>query len=255
MKALHVTQIRDQVMSHITKVPEHAFRTQFIELERQRERERQKRHNDLLIGQTPRHPIHPDNMTREMRQQLRHHILQRSQPQENQDHIGATGAPPRPITLARPVSQIPAANNIYTGLISRNDLFQLRPKFLRIIQSVHGVGQDRSIFTVEEATILLSTYILSRKDFIFDNRNIKVAIIHNDPLGEAFNVRAFHRIQVENLLRSQLLRHSNSCSQHRPLQTIQSNTKICHSNCNTEKRQHSTIINKFAKNTSNKPSG
>jgi hypothetical protein len=70
MKALHVTQIRDQVMSHITKVPEHAFRTQFIELESQRERERQKRHNDLLIGRTPRHHIHPDNMTREMRQQL-----------------------------------------------------------------------------------------------------------------------------------------------------------------------------------------
>ena len=30
-------------------------------------------------------------------------------------------------------------------------------------------------------------------------------MIHNDPLGEAFNVRVFHRVQVENLLRSQLL--------------------------------------------------
>ena len=35
--------------------------------------------------------------------------------------------------------------------------------------------------------------------------NIKVALVHNDPLGEAFGVRAFHRIQVSNLLRSQLL--------------------------------------------------
>jgi hypothetical protein len=92
-----------------------------------------------------------------------------------------------------------------TAFINRNDMFKLRPKFLKVIQSVPGVGQDRSIFTFEEATTLLSKYILSRKHFIFNNRNIKVAIIHNDPLGEAFNVRAFHRIQVENHLRSQLL--------------------------------------------------
>jgi hypothetical protein len=124
MKALHVKQIRSQVMDRITKVPEHAFRTQFVELERQRERERQKRHNDLLIGRTPRHPIHPNNMTREMRQQLRHHVIQRSQPQENQNHIGATGAPLRPVTLARPVSQTSAAHNIYKGLMSKTQKSQ-----------------------------------------------------------------------------------------------------------------------------------
>jgi hypothetical protein len=156
MKALHVTQIRSQVMDHITKVPEHAFRTQFVELERQRERERQKRHNDLLTGRIPSHPIHPDNMTREMRQQLRHHVIQRSQPQENQDQIRSTGAPLRHITLAETVSQTSDAHNIYKGLISQNDRFQLRPKVLRLMQSMSGVGQGRTIFSFEEVTELLS---------------------------------------------------------------------------------------------------
>ena len=140
-----------------------------------------------------------------MRQQLLQYVLQHSQPQENQGNIGTTDAPPRPIRLARPVPRVAAANNIMTAFINRNDLFQLRPKLLRIIQSVRGVGQERSIFTFEEATTLLSRYIISRKHIIFDDRNIKVAIIHNDPLGEAFGVRAFQRIQVSNLLRSQLL--------------------------------------------------
>ena len=81
MKALHVPQVRDQVLSHVIKVPEYAFRRQFIDLERQREHERQRKHNNLLAGRTPRHPIHPDNKSRQMRQQLRQHVLQRSQSQ------------------------------------------------------------------------------------------------------------------------------------------------------------------------------
>ena len=44
-----------------------------------------------------------------------------------------------------------------------------------------------------------------RRHIIFDERNIKVALVHNDPVGDAFGVRAFHRIQVNNLLPSQLI--------------------------------------------------
>ena len=51
----------------------------------------------------------------------------------------------------------------------------------------------------------MSKYILSRKDDIFDPRNIKLAIVANDPIGDAFGVKAFHRCQVNNLLRSQLI--------------------------------------------------
>ena len=75
MKALHVTEVRNQVLYHVIKVPEHAFRRQFIELEKQRE------HDKLLAGRTPRHPIQPVNISLQMRQQLQRHVLQRRQSQ------------------------------------------------------------------------------------------------------------------------------------------------------------------------------
>ena len=46
-------------------------------------------------------------------------------------------------------------------------------------------------------TLALSKYILSRKDHIFDPRNIKLALVENDPIGDAFGVKAFHRCQVK----------------------------------------------------------
>ena len=44
---------------------------------------------------------------------------------------------------------------------------------------------------------------MNKKKF-FDTRNIKLAMVQDDPLGEAFGVNAFHRCQVGNLLRNQL---------------------------------------------------
>ena len=59
--------------------------------------------------------------------------------------------------------------------------------------------------------MLLSTYILTNKQRFFDPRNIKLAIVKDDPLGEAFGVRAFHRCQVNSLLRSQLIPYDPEC--------------------------------------------
>ena len=38
-----------------------------------------------------------------------------------------------------------------------------------------------------------------------DTRNIKLAMVKGDLLGDAFGVNAFHRCQVNNLLRGQLI--------------------------------------------------
>ena len=56
-----------------------------------------------------------------------------------------------------------------------------------------------------QVTSYLSQYILDNKDRFFDDRNIKIAHVENDPLGIAFNVKAFHRTQVTTLLRNQLI--------------------------------------------------
>ena len=63
----------------------------------------------------------------------------------------------------------------------------------------------QELFSFKEAASLLSTYIISRKEQLFDPRNIFVAIVDQDPLGEVFEVSAFHRSQVFYLLRKHLI--------------------------------------------------
>ena len=42
----------------------------------------------------------------------------------------------------------------------------------------------------------MSKYIMMKKEKFFDLRNIRVALVEEDPLGEAFGVKAFARSQV-----------------------------------------------------------
>merc|ERR1719167_1452948 len=58
---------------------------------------------------------------------------------------------------------------------------------------------------MDEVTNLLSKYILNKKAELFDHRNIKLAIVKEDPLGAVFGVNSFHRCQVQGLLRAQLI--------------------------------------------------
>ena len=77
-----------------------------------------------------------------------------------------------------------------------NTKFGLQPDFLRVVQSVEGVDQTKSTFSVTEILKLLSKYIISKRTTIVDPRNLKLALVENDPLGKAFKVTAFHRCQV-----------------------------------------------------------
>lgn len=56
-----------------------------------------------------------------------------------------------------------------------------------------------------QVTDLFSTYILNNKHRFLDMRNVKLAIVDGDILGDAFGVKAFHRCQVNDLLRGQLI--------------------------------------------------
>lgn len=104
-----------------------------------------------------------------------------------------------------PVSKIDPA--IYRD---KNSLFKLKPDFLAALASLPNFCQNQTIFSYYEVTLLLSKYILSKKDVFFDPRNIRLAMVNNDPLGKAFQVKAFHRCQVTNLLQKQLI-HVTKC--------------------------------------------
>lgn len=84
-------------------------------------------------------------------------------------------------------------------------LFKVEPDLLAIFRTLDEVEQDREIFSYQELSKFLSRYILAKKMVFFDNRNIKVVIVQGDPLGQALNVRAFHRTQVMTLLRTKLI--------------------------------------------------
>lgn len=74
--------------------------------------------------------------------------------------------------------------------------YWLKPLFLKVLRRVKGVNPQQVVFTYREVTSYLSQYILDNKDKFFDERNIRIANVSQDPLGEAFNVKVFHRSQV-----------------------------------------------------------
>lgn len=91
------------------------------------------------------------------------------------------------------------------GRFDVNGRFYVKPHFLRVLRMVNEVDKSQQVFSYKEVTSYLSQYILDNKDRFFDDRNIKIAHVENDPLGIAFNVKAFHRTQVTTLLRNQLI--------------------------------------------------
>jgi hypothetical protein len=82
--------------------------------------------------------------------------------------------------------------------------YWVKPAFLKVLRLVEGVNQSQLVFPYREVTNILSKYIMVNKDRFFDLRNIRIALVENDPLGEAFGVKAFARSQVTSLLRAQL---------------------------------------------------
>ena len=54
----------------------------------------------------------------------------------------------------------------------------------------------QTYFYFFQVTSYLSQYILEHQNKFFDGRNIKVAHVDGDPLGQAFGVKVFHRTQV-----------------------------------------------------------
>jgi len=88
---------------------------------------------------------------------------------------------------------------------NKNARFRLKPDFYDLLSVVPSFDKTQTLFAYDEVTELLSKYILSKKDSIFDLRHVKLALVKNDPLGKVFAVDAFHRLQVTSMLRKQLI--------------------------------------------------
>lgn len=173
-KACHVSELRDLVMSQITKIPEKALRKKYAP----------QIHN-CKETQTD---IHSSNLNPE--------VPRDCQPQSQQ----------------QAKTRIKTANFSTTIWTDRNTKFTLTPELLKVIHLVPGTDPLQTIFSYEEVTLLLSKYILLRKDKIFDSRNILLALIADDPLRDALKVKSFHRSQFKHLLGRQLTPVNSDCS-------------------------------------------
>ena len=83
--------------------------------------------------------------------------------------------------------------------------FSCSEKLLLWIKTLPEVKKDQTIFSYKEITKLVSGYIITNKLRLFDQRNVKVCIVTNDPLGYIFGLNYFHRCQLPNLLMDQLI--------------------------------------------------
>lgn len=122
--------------------------------------------------------------------------------------VGRVPIAPEPIILPSWASN--TANAVIARRNSTNPFdiegrYLVKPAFLKVLRAVEGVNQSQVVFPYREVANLLSKYIMMNKDKFFDLRNIRVAIVKNDPLGVAFGVNAFARCQVTALMRSQLM--------------------------------------------------
>ena len=110
-----------------------------------------------------------------------------------------------------PPKVIKSTNILTTTYTNKYAKFTVRPNLLKVLQMVPGIDNTKTVFSYEEITQLLSKYIISRKNDIFDPRNKLLALVANDPISLAFGVKSFHRCQVNNLLKHQLIPVSSDC--------------------------------------------
>ena len=118
--------------------------------------------------------------------------------------IISDGSTNRVTTSEDTLQNKPLYQRVMSVFTDANTRFSVKPKLLSVIRMVPETDQTKSIFTYKEVMVLISKYILARKDEIFDARNIKVALVETDPIGAALGVKSFHRCQINNLIRSQL---------------------------------------------------
>lgn len=98
--------------------------------------------------------------------------------------------------------------NERVNLPGNGSWLRVKPLFLKVMHSLDHVPRGQTLFTWQELFTNLTTYMLGnveRRKKMFDQRNVFVCECVDTLLGAAFQVRAFHRSQIQHLLLSQLL--------------------------------------------------
>jgi len=180
MKFLHVTEIRDVVLTQMELLP------------------------PVLLASLPNTPVSATTPQPVSQNFSNNSDNSRNLETASSVNLANTQTPNIP---GNGQQQISAGNSAKFDIEGR---YWVKPLFLKVLRQVRGVNPTQVVFSYREVTSYLSQYILDNKDKFFDNRNIKIAHVEGDPLGIAFNVKVFHRTQVTTLLRNQLIPFGNN---------------------------------------------
>jgi hypothetical protein len=186
MRALHVTEIRNIVFCQLICLPEK---------DQQALQQQQK-----LLSNPSLSPTHL-NQSLSVSQPPKSMPIILLSPPARDCELKASGKTTRDVFPALfPDNKINPS--IYSDINAR---FELKQDFRTLLSSLPNFKSNQKLFAYAEITKYLSSYILSKKELFFDKRNIKVALIKDDPLSQLFQVDSFHRCQVTNLLRRHII--------------------------------------------------
>lgn len=97
------------------------------------------------------------------------------------------------------------ANISVNRVVNSDCRFSCKEKLLLLIRTLPEIDKNQTVFSYKEIAALVSRYIITHKQRLFDRRNVRVCIVTNDPLGAIFELNYFHRCQFPNLLMKQLI--------------------------------------------------
>ena len=145
----------------------------------------------------------------EFRDRVLIHLLQLEDDTSLTDHCWGQG-PGQGQSLTRTVASaarrcIHEANISTNRMVDREARFSCKEKLLSVVRTLNNVDKNKTVFTYGEIMKLVCTYILDNKLRLFDRRNVQVAIVKDDLLGDALAVNYFHRCQLHNLMMGQLV--------------------------------------------------
>jgi hypothetical protein len=83
--------------------------------------------------------------------------------------------------------------------------YRLKPLFKQALKRMPSFPHHQRTFKYNEICMYLEKYFESHEDYLFDPRNVSLCMVHNDPLGKAFNVNAFHLCQATRLLQHNII--------------------------------------------------
>lgn len=87
---------------------------------------------------------------------------------------------------------------------STNGLFWVKPHLRKVLSTVQKIKSGKTAFTYQSICSLVSEYIMKNKDTLLDPNNVAICRCENTDLALAFRVKAFHRSQLHELIKSQI---------------------------------------------------